>query len=72
MNSCTTYRDSSSSIKMTTSWGGMPFMTPSPTCYKYSHESTVVVPERSIRIGARYRARKNLVENVSPLALSKK
>ncbi len=47
------------------SWGGMPFLTPSPTCYKYLHEQTRVVPERSIRIGARYRARKNLVEHVS-------
>ena len=46
------------------SWGGLPFLTPSPTCYKYLRGQTKVVPERSIRIGARYRARKNLAEHV--------
>jgi len=46
------------------SWGGLPFMLPSPTCFKYSQSAMQVVPERMIRIGARYRARKNMVEHV--------
>ncbi len=50
-------------------WGGLPLLQPSSLCTKYSHKSTEVVDEESIRIGARYRARKDLVEHVSVIAI---
>ena len=46
-------------------FGGLPLLQPSQTCTRYLRNSTVVVPEKAIRIGARYRTRKNLAEHVS-------
>ena len=45
-------------------WGGMTFTLPSTLCTNYLYY-TKVIPERQIRIGARYRARRNLAEHVS-------
>ena len=46
-------------------FGGLPLLQPSQTCTRYLRNSTVVIPEKAIRIGARYRTRKNLAEHVS-------
>ena len=46
-------------------FGGLPILQPSQLCVRYSRASFDVVAEEDIRIGARYRARKDLVEHVS-------
>lgn len=52
-------------------WGGLIYMQPSTLATNYMHH-TKVIPERMIRTGARYRARKNLVEHVRGYKETKK
>jgi len=45
-------------------WGGLPFIFPSNTAMKYLHH-TKVMPEEDVPIGAHYRAREDMMNNVS-------
>ncbi len=47
-------------------------MLPSTLCMHYLHTSTKVIPERQIRIGARYRTRRDLDEHVRGYRVIKK
>ena len=49
-------------------WGGIPLMRPSSLATRYQLYEKDIIPERRIEPGQRYRARKNLVEHVSPSA----
>lgn len=44
-------------------WGGLPFIYPSNLCMKYLHH-TKTIPEDEIPVGAHYRARTDMMENV--------
>ena len=46
-------------------WGGLPFIVPSNTAMKYLHH-TKVMSEEDVPIGAHYRAREDMMNNVSP------
>jgi hypothetical protein len=45
-------------------WGGLPFMTPSRTCMKYLYHAKVI-DEEDVPVGAHYRAREDMLKNVS-------
>ena len=44
-------------------WGGLPFMVPSKTAMKYLHHAKVI-PEEDVPVGAHYRAREDMLQNV--------
>ena len=44
-------------------WGGLPFMVPSKTAMKYLHHAKVI-PEEDVPVGAHYRAREDMLNNV--------
>jgi len=51
-------------LKMTDiGWGGLPFIYPSSLAMKYLHH-TKVIPEEDIPVGAHYRARTDMLDNV--------
>ena len=45
-------------------WGGLPFIVPSNTAMKYLHHAKVM-REEDVPIGAHYRAREDMMNNVS-------
>jgi hypothetical protein len=45
-------------------WGGLPFIVPSNTAMKYLYHAKVM-PEEDVPIGAHYRAREDMMNNVS-------
>ena len=46
-------------------WGGLPFMVPSKTAMHYLMHAHSIMPEEDIPAGAHYRARKDMLDNVS-------
>ena len=44
-------------------WGGLPFITPSRTAMKYLYH-TKVMSEDEVPVGAHYRAREDMMNNV--------
>merc|ERR1712004_949875 len=52
-------------------WGGLPFMVPSKTAMKYLHHAKVI-PEEDVPVGAHYRAREDMLQNVRGYRLVKK
>ena len=44
-------------------WGGLPFITPSRTAMKYLYH-TKVMAEDEVPVGAHYRAREDMLNNV--------
>jgi len=52
-------------------WGGLPFMTPSRTAMKYLYH-TKVMAEDEVPVGAHYRAREDMMNNVRGYRLVKK
>jgi len=44
-------------------WGGLPFIYPSTTAMKYLHH-VKVIPEDEVPVGAHYRARNDMMDNV--------
>jgi len=49
-------------------WGGLPFIFPSNTAMKYLHHAKVM-NEEDVPIGAHYRAREDMLNNVSGVEL---
>merc|ERR1712223_391856 len=52
-------------------WGGLPFITPSRTAMKYLYH-TKVIGEDEVPVGAHYRAREDMLNNVRGYRLVKK
>merc|ERR1711983_8996 len=52
-------------------WGGLPFMVPSKTAMKYLHHAKVI-PEEDVPVGAHYRAREDMLQNVRGYKMVKK
>merc|ERR1712026_49050 len=52
-------------------WGGLPFIVPSGTAMKYLHHAKVI-PEEDVPVGAHYRAREDMLNNVRGYRLVKK
>ena len=46
-------------------WGGLPFMVPSKTAMHYIMHAHSIIPEEEIAAGAHYRARQDMLDNVS-------
>lgn len=44
-------------------WGGLPFIVPSKTAMKYLHHAKVI-SEEDVPVGAHYRAREDMINNV--------
>ncbi len=47
-------------------WGGLPFIAPSRTAMKYLLHAKVI-PEEDVPVGAHYRAREDMLNNVRKL-----
>ena len=48
-------------------WGGLPFMVPSKTAMHYIMHAHSIIPEEEIAAGAHYRARQDMLDNVSTI-----
>ena len=46
-------------------WGGLPYMVPSRTAMHYLMHAHSIIPEEEIPAGAHYRARQDMLDNVS-------
>ena len=49
-------------------WGGLPFIVPSGTAMKYLYHAKVI-NEEDVPVGAHYRAREDMLNNVSDLKI---
>ena len=48
-------------------WGGLPYMVPSRTAMHYLMHAHSIIPEEEIPAGAHYRARQDMLDNVSTI-----
>lgn len=51
-------------------WGGIPMILPSTLAMRYLHYERNIIPERCIEVGARYRTRRAMDENVRDFCFS--